>query len=197
MHPYTHNSVKLTFWCWQWSEPMMRRETARLHWLRIHTYTFSKTHLLMLAMKWADDGERNKLLWSMTCIHTQFSETHHHLMLTMKWADAMRRETARLLWSCTCIYEFIQNSVKLTSWCWQWSKQMYEDRNSWSSNHAYIQNSVKLIFRCWQWSKQMNEKRNRLLWSSNHAYIHTEFRKTHLLMLACNEDSEQTRRKTN
>ena len=65
----------------------MRREN-RLLWSYMQ---FSKTHHLMLAMKWADE-ERNRLLYA--SIHTQFSKL---TFWCWQWSEQMRREN-RLLW---------------------------------------------------------------------------------------------------
>ena len=156
IHAYIHNSIKLTSWCWQWSE-QMRRETGNSGHASIHTQV-SKTHRLMLAMKWADET-RNRLLWSY--IHNkQFSKTHK-LMLAMKWADEKRN---RLLWSC--IHAYIHNSIKLTSWCWQWSEQMRKETGY--SGHASIHNQVSKTHRLMLVMKWADETRNRLLWSCIH-----------------------------
>ena len=98
MHPYTHNSVKLT--------------------------------LCMMAMKWADDEERKKVIysaWSCIHTHTQFSKTHP-LMLAKKWADDEERKVTQVM------HPYTHNSVKLTmhlSW-WQWSEPMMRREKSYS-----------------------------------------------------------------
>ena len=53
------NSVKLTFWCWQWREHT-RKETGHL---QSNIHKTSKTHWLMLAMKWAYKEEMG-YFWS-------------------------------------------------------------------------------------------------------------------------------------
>ena len=156
----------------------MRRETGYSGHVSMHAQFISKSHLLILAMKWADAwGEKQGTLMHPLYSHTQFSKTHR-LMLAMKWADEERN---RLLWSCI----YTHNSVKLTPWCWQCMKWADEERKQvtqWSCCHPYIHNSVNSPPDWCLAIKWADEEGIRLLWSCIHTY-YTELNKTNLLVL--------------
>ena len=142
----------------------MRRETDYAGHASIHTQV-SKTHRLMLAMKWADE-KRNRLLSDWSCIHA-----YTIVKLTIwcwQWSEQMRRETSYFYISI-----HTQFSKLTTPWCWQWSEQMHEERKQVTLvMHPYIHNLVKLTIWCWQWSEQMRRETSYFYIS-----IHTQFSK--------------------
>ena len=109
---------------------------------------FIKTHLLMLAMKWAYDDRNIGYSSDYACIHKT-----HRLMLHWQWSE--HADEKRKGYSCMVMHAsmHIQFS-KLTHWCWQWSEQMRR-----KTGHALIHTQFsKLTSWCWQWSEQMRRK---------------------------------------
>ena len=120
--------MKLTGWCWQWSEQTRKQVTSGQH-THIHKIRpFSKTHLLMLAMENKQTRRETGHLW----LHKkrQFSKTHP---LTLAREGADKEVTS----GQTNTNTTQDQSLKLTDWCGQWSKQRRREKVTSCQTHIH------------------------------------------------------------